>query len=62
MTYLEKDLKLRFGCIYYDMSFEIWRNTVLRYMLLGVFDINMQSIWIWILLVIYKVEKLKQRI
>jgi len=29
---------------------------------LGIFDINMRSISIWILLVIYIVEKLKQRI
>jgi len=34
MTYWAEDLKLRFGCLYYDMSFEKWRNTVLRYMFL----------------------------
>jgi len=62
MIYWAKDLKVRFGCIYYDMSSEIWRNAVLRYTLLGIFDINMRSIWIWILLVIYKLEKLKRRI
>ena len=58
---LGKWLKLRFGCIYYDMCFGDMGNTVLKYMFLETFDINMRSIWIWIwiLLVIYKVEGLK---
>jgi len=58
---LGKWLKLRFGCIYYDMCFGDMGNTVLKYMFLETFDINMRSIWIWILLAIYKVEWLKWR-
>jgi len=44
------------------MCFGDMGNTVLKYMFLGTFDINMRSIWIWILLAIYKVEELKWRI
>ncbi len=32
------------------------------YAFFGIFDINMRSIWIWILPGIYKVEKLKRGI
>jgi len=41
------------------MCFGDMGNTVLKYMFLETFDINMCSIWIWILLAIYKVEGLK---
>ena len=45
--------------------YEFWEMTKYGfdiYVFFGIFDINMRSIWIWILPGIYKVEKLKRGI